>query len=291
MNGMRQVSTQSDQAERLRALARRARPAATTVAILSGKGGVGKTNVAVNLSVYLAGTGLRVALVDLDLGLANADLLLNVHPRYTLAHVVGGVRALEDICVPGPAGMRLVPGASGLHALASLSGLDRDRLLAQLHNLEASTDIIVLDCAAGVSPNVIGFALAADRVIVVTTPEPTAMADAYATVKALQRERCAARVELLVNMAQSRGEAQRVFERVQSVARKFLNYPVADGGYLLHDTAVEQAVRRREPFVTRFPLSNASACVAAVAKSFVRSTSRSSHRGDGFFRRLVGLFA
>ena len=258
------------------------------IAILSGKGGVGKTNLAVNLAVSLAKRRLRVTLVDLDLGLANADLLLNLHPRLNLAHLIAGSHTLDDVCVTGPANLHFIAGASGYHGLANLSELERQHLLMQLQKLETSTDIVILDCAAGLAKNVLSFALSADRVVVVTTPEPTSLADAYASIKALARERCTAPVNLFVNRVDSRAEAKTAFDRVRGVAQKFLNYSVADGGYMLQDTAVELAVRARCPFVIRYPSSNAAACVNAFADELANG-----HEGEqrtGFLRRVAGLF-
>ena len=278
-----------DQAAGLRELARGARRRATTLAITSGKGGVGKSNVAVNLSICLAARGLRVTLVDVDMGLANADLLMNLQPRWTLSHVVSGVCGIDEACTDGPGGIRFVAGASGLDELANLTDFELQNLIAQLQIVENNADIVVLDCGAGISKNVMSFALAADRVIVVTTPEPTAITDAYATIKSLRRQQCTGAVSLFVNMSGSRGEAAATYRRVAGVADKFLNYPIADGGYMLHDTAVELAVRERSPFVIRYPSSNASACIAAIADGVFRSTSDRVGRG-GFFRRVVGLF-
>lgn len=267
----------------------RRRRSPLTLAILSGKGGVGKSNVAVNLSICLAERGLRVALADLDMGLANADLLMNLHPRYTLSHLVAGVRTVEEISVRGPGGIQFIPGASGTQGLANLSEFERQNLISQLHRLITNTDIAVFDLGAGISKNVTSFTYSANRVWVVTTPEPTALTDAYATVKALQRERCRARVELVVNMAASRAEAEAAFRRVAGVAQKFLDFPLANGGYLLQDTAVELAVQARCPFVIRFPGSNASACIAAMASEVARSRAAPPHR-NGLLKRVAGLF-
>ncbi len=280
----------SDQAARLRELAGRRRRCATTLAIVSGKGGVGKSNIAVNLSICLAARGMGVTLVDADLGLANADLLMNLQSRRTLSHVIAGTCAIEQVCMEGPGGIRFVPGASGFEDLANLSDFERRALLAQLQKLEDSTDIVVLDCGAGISKNVTTFASSADQVFVVTTPEPPAIADAYATVKSLCRGRCSAGIGLFVNMAHSRAQAKATCDRLVGVAKRFLNYSVADCGYMLHDSSVELAVRERCPFVIRFPSSNASACIAATADGLARSWTGQRSRG-GFFRRVVGLFA
>ena len=277
-----------DQAQQLRELSKQRR-SALTLSVLSGKGGVGKSNIAVNLSVCLAERGLRVTLVDLDMGLANADLLMNLHPRLTLAHVVAGVRSIEEVTIPGPGGLQFVPGASGLHRLSNLSEFERQHLLSQLHKLKTNTDIVVFDLGAGLSRNVLTFAHDADQSWVVTTPEPTAVTDAYATVKAMSRENPAARVSLVVNRADSRAEAEAVFARLSGVAQKFLNYPVANAGYLLHDTSVELAVAARCPFVIRTPGSNASACIAAMASELARRFSMPARRA-GLWRRVAGLF-
>lgn len=229
-------------------------------------------------------------MVDVDLGLANADLLMNIQPRYTISHVLSGVRSIESVCVEGPGGIRFVPGASGRSELADLSEFDRRNLIAQLRRLMASTDIVVLDCGAGISRNVTSFALAADQVIVVTTPQPTALTDAYATIKSLHRARGDVSASLFVNMVNSRSEAGATYQRLAGVARRFLDYFVADVGYMLHDTAVELAVQQRCPLVLRYPDSNASACVAAMAAGLARTMPGRRHN-DGFLKRVAGLFA
>ena len=149
--------------------------------------------------------------------------------------------------------------------------------------------MLVLDCAAGIGRNVIGFAEAADRVLVVTTPQPTALTDAYAMVKTLRSEAPAVQLGLLVNMVHSRAEATEAFQRLASVARRFLNYSVADSGYMLHDTSVELAVQQRCPFVVRYPASNASACMAAMAQEIAR-TYAGRAKPEGLLRRVAGLF-
>lgn len=283
------MTTVVDQAARLRLLMRHRGRCARTLAITSGKGGVGKSNIAVNLSICLAARGLRVALVDVDLGLANADLLMNVQPRFTLAHVISGVRSLSEVTMEAPGGIRFIPGASGLHELANLSDFDRQHLIAQLQTIETSTDIVVFDCGAGISRHVLGFALAADDVLVVTTPQPPAITDAYATIKSLHREKYPGRISLFVNMAEHRSEAQATYQRISAVAQKFLHYSVANGGNMLHDRAVELAVRQREPFVLRYPGCKASSGLIAAANDWARSGVAVSGEG-GFFRKVVGLF-
>lgn len=223
------------------------------------------------------------------MGLANADLLMSVQPRQTLSHVLAGVRSIEEVTTAGPGGVRFVPGASGVHELADLTEFERQHLIGQLQKLEINTDIVILDCGAGLSRNVISFAMAADRVLIVTTPQPTALTDAYAMIKALHRERCRGQLCLSVNMAESRSDAREAFERIARVAQRFLKYSVANHGYVLHDTVVEQAVRERCPFVIKYPRSNASACIAAMANDMARSFATPQHRGS-IFSRVAGLF-
>ena len=282
-----------DQASRLRELVRGRRCQGTILAIVSGKGGVGKSNIAANLSISLSYRGLKVALVDADMGLANVDLLLNVQPRYTLSHVLSGDRTLSEVIIKGPAGVSLIPGASGIQRIADLSEFERQHLISQIHKLADSTDIILIDCGAGIGRSVVGFAQAADSVAIVSTPQPPALTDAYAMIKTLRNEGYAGQLRLLINMAASREEAREAHRRVADVSKRFLDYSVAELGYVLQDRAVELAVRERCPFVLRYPDSNASACVAAIAGDLARSfadRSVAASRGGGLLRRVAGLF-
>src|SRR6185369_15597270 len=211
-----------DQATHLRAIARRSEKRAQTIAITSGKGGVGKTNLSVNLASVLAAMRRRVVLLDADLGLANADILCNVQPRFNLAHVVAGQRQLSEVLTPTPAGFSLIPGASGLAKMADLSKSDRRRIITELEAVDETADALIIDTGAGIGRNVLSFTSTADHVVIVTTPEPTAITDAYAVMKVLVRCGTAGRISVMVNMTKSRDEAKHVHERISSVARQFL---------------------------------------------------------------------
>jgi len=275
-----------DQAHNLRALvARQARRRAAVYAITSGKGGVGKTNVAINLAIQFAQAGRTVILLDADMGLANCDVLLNVDLPYNLAHVVAGRKQLHEVMVEAPGGFRLIGGASGLARMADLSDYDRRRLVESLGQLEQQADVLLIDTGAGINPNVLCFTRAADNVVIVTTPEPTAMTDAYAVAKVISRDAGSRRLSLLVNQAASGAEARGVYERIARVARDFLRLTVYDAGYVLEDSHVAASVRRRVPFVLAWPQCPAARCIAQVAGRFHHGVAVPA--AEGFFQRIA----
>lgn len=277
-----------DQASRLRQLVQQARQA-RTIAVCSGKGGVGKSNVCLNLSILLSAAGHRVALVDADLGLANLDILIDLDVSANLSHVISGVRKLQDVTVDLPTGVQFVPGASGLARLADLSGFERAQLVKQLTVLEEDNDIILADCGAGIGANVLHLVSAADEALVVTSPEPTSVTDAYAVIKILTQRAYPGEISLVVNLAENRQEARWTQQRLADVAQRFLARSVSQAGYVLTDPKVGEAVRRREPFVLAFPRCTASRCLATVAHRLA-SSGGSLTRKDGFFRRVANWF-
>ena len=283
-----------DQAEKLRRMVREMRPHGRVLAVTSGKGGVGKTNVAANLAITLSRSHRqRVVLIDADLGLANVDLMLGLQPRWNLSHVFSGERRIEDVITAGPVARTVVPGASGLGRLADLQDHERRTLLEQLGKLENRADYLLVDTGAGIGRTVISLASAADECLVVTTPEPPSVADAYATLKIMSRQVHRPQLHLLVNMVGSRQEARRVYERIAAVARKFLGLKVLDAGYIFCDGHVSRAVRSRKPFVSAFPNSQAAWCMRKVAERIVRGRDGTDipAPGRGFFKRVAGLFS
>ncbi len=263
-----------DQASELRALMQATRVAPRPVqraphviAIASGKGGVGKTNVAVNLSVALARLSARVLLIDVDLGAADVDVILNIDSVWNVSHVASGNRQLHEVVVHVEPGLDLVCGTSG-HS-ADLDIAAKAAFLDDLATNQLQYDIVLLDCGAGVSQDVLPFALAADELFIVTTPEPTAVSGAYALIKSLPLDRPSPSISILVNQAASVQEGRGVAQRLASTARRFLGVRVDDGGQILRDECVPRAVCLRDAFVRRYPRSPASACVAALAKRVV----------------------
>jgi flagellar biosynthesis protein FlhG len=236
-----------------------------TIAIASGKGGVGKSNLAANLAVALGENGARVLLVDADLAQANLDLLLGVHPRFDLQHVLSGEKQPEDIVIKAAKGVRLVPASSGVPELAELDDYRRECLLRALGSLETDTDLVLLDLASGVSSTVTAFCHAADEVIIVTTPEMPAFSDAYALIKLLHQQGRTRPPHLVVSMASSADEAEETAHRIRLVARRFLTLDIDFLGSVPFDPAVARAVRRQEPVLTAFPQSSAAAAYRELA--------------------------
>jgi flagellar biosynthesis protein FlhG len=282
-----------DQASRLRDMIQeqRGRPRASVIAITSGKGGVGKSNIAVNLSVRLAAAGKQVVLLDADLGLANADVLCNIDVPFNLSHVIAKKKDLSEVMVTAPGGFRLIGGASGLARMADLTDYDRQRIVDALGALEQSADTIVIDTGAGISPNVLSFTRAADHVLVVTTPEPTAITDAYAVIKVISKDRLERRMSLLVNQVRTISEAKQVYERIAKVAKNFLGVNVLDAGHMVADESVRRAVIQRVPFTLSAPRCGASFCITQLAMRFEQGiVPVPADQSAGFFHRMSRWF-
>ncbi|MBI1799782.1 MAG: MinD/ParA family protein [Candidatus Eisenbacteria bacterium] len=246
--------------------ARWARPHLRSLVIASGKGGVGKSHLAANLAVALGALGARVLLVDADLSQANLDLLLGLHPRWDLQHVLSGEKTIEQILVPGTKGVTLVPASSGVPELADLDDYRREVLLRALGQIEGDYDLMVVDTASGVSRQATSFCLAADDVVVITTPELPAFADAYGLIKLLQAQGMSRPPHLLVSLAGTPEEAEETAHRIRLVARRFLRLEIDSWGALPYDPAIPSAVRRQEPVITAFPGSPSAAAYRALAE-------------------------
>lgn len=295
------------QADRLRELIRNSRHAVVSprrggiggsqiISVTSGKGGVGKTNLLVSLSIAVARRGYGVLIFDADLGLANVDILLGVTPRYNLLHVIRGEKEIHEIVVDCPGGVKLVPGGAGVEELANLTDEERMRFIGEMGALEEMADYIFVDTGAGIGRNVMGFVLSSDRAIVVTTPEPTSMRDSYGVIKAIFRYPSAPEVSLVVNMARDEREGVEVAERMRMVVSQFLGYGIDFLGYVFEDRSVLEAVRKRVPFYLDSPRSDASLCVEAIASRLLGESEEVSppYRGRGiksFMFRLARYFA
>ncbi|NLT66964.1 MAG: MinD/ParA family protein [Acidobacteria bacterium] len=235
------------------------------IAVTSGKGGVGKTNVVANLSISLSELGKKVVVLDADFGLANIDVLLGLTPHYHLGHVLFGNKTLSEIMVQGPKGIRIIPASSGLQQMSELTLAQRNHLVESFANLDSDTDYFIIDTAAGISRNVIHFLLSAQEVIVVSAPEPTAIVDAYAVIKIILAEDHRKQIQVLINSVERAEDAQDVFCQINSVVRRFLNREIGYLGHIERDSHVPQAVRSQTVVTHRFPNAPASRCFRELA--------------------------
>lgn len=260
-----------------------------TIAITGGKGGVGKSNVAVNLSLELGALGRKVSLLDADLGLANADVLLGLNPKFHLGHVLTGQRSLEEIVIELDGGVRLIPGGSGVEQLANLSHSTHSRCVAELRAMETRSDFMIIDTAAGIAGNVTGVLRAATEVVVVTTPDPTAVVDAYATIKVLHQHSPQKLVWVVVNNAIGSGDAQQVFDQLSKATERFLLRPIGLLGIIPHDSELEIAVRERIPVVEHArnaPSSRAIRLIAKFLDQHAPASSELSSQSYSFWKNL-----
>lgn len=237
-----------------------------TIAVTGGKGGVGKSNVAVNVALELAAAGWSVSLLDADLALANADVLLGVNPQYHLGHVLAGERTLDEIIIETENGLRLIPGGSGIEELANLSKAQQQRLIAELTAMEDEADFMIIDTSAGIGHNVTSVMNAASDVIVVTTPDPTAIVDAYATIKVLHKTSPEKPIWIVINDVVGIGDAEQIFGQLQSAARRFLQHPLEHIGSIPRDSELAEAVRNQVPVVEYAPETPASRSLRLIAR-------------------------
>ena len=238
---------------------------ASMIAVASGKGGVGKTNVAVNLSVALARLGHRVGLIDADFGLGNVDVMLGLTPEHHIGHLLAGEASLEDLLLPGPAGVHIVPAGSGLRALTSLTPAQRAVLTDAFERLCASVDFLLIDTPSGISDNVIETMLLAPRVMIVTSVEPAAIVDAYATVKVLSSASPTTEIGIVVNNVRSAEDAALAYKQLDIAANRFLSRALKFYGFIVEDRAVREAVLVQRSIVDHMPQADASRCFRILA--------------------------
>ena len=293
-----------DQAEKLRQLmgtlqpgARLENPSLThgqarVIAVTSGKGGVGKSNISVNLALLMAQKGKKVLLVDADMGLANVDVLLGIIPQFTLVNVLNGQKKLSEIIIEGPLGIRLVAsGSGGVQELADLNETQRNNFLQSLSDLQSDADIVLIDTGAGLHRNVLAFVLAAEEVLVVTTPEPTALMDAYGMIKIAQREKKDANLKVFVNMASNQMEADEAGKKLVILSKRFLNLDIQYLGFALRDMGVIKSVREQKPVVLSNPLNPFAVSLSRIADLLLSKSGKDENVNlINFFKKVTQIF-
>lgn len=260
------------------------------ISVTSGKGGVGKSSVVTNLALSLAAKGERVLLLDGDFGLANLDILFDVRPRGTIHDVLEGRLDARSILARVAPNVDVIPASSGVMEMTQLGDDKKSHLLDILQSLENAYDVLLIDTGAGISDDVTWLNSSANEIIVVATPEPTSIADAYALMKVLNQKHKIKEFHLLVNQARSEAEAIRVYQQITSVADRFLNVAIDYLGHVLWDDMWTYAVRQRKPIVSAYPSSNAAKNFSTLADTLFRPTDRMVANGGNqqFFRALLG---
>ena len=261
------------------------------ITITSGKGGVGKSSFAVNFGLALVSAGEKVLLFDADLGLANINVLLGIVPKFNLYHVLKGHRSLKDIIVHSPEGLDIIPGASGQSNIANLTNTDRENLIKEFSKVTGYT-ILIIDTGAGIGLNVIDFTLPADDIIVLTTPEPTSITDAYGVIKSIVLVAPEKNVHIVVNRSTSVLEGRKVSERLVKICSQFLNFNVKEFGFIFEDENVPRSVRKQKPFYLLYPKGKASSCLNILVSKFLNKQVVSDKKFNGigdFFRKALQI--
>ncbi len=283
----------SDQAETLRKISGKTKRRGKiekmkTIAITSGKGGVGKTNVVVNLALSLIKKGKRISILDADFGLANIDILLGLSPEKNIAHLIKGESTLEEIMVNGPMGVKIIPASSGIQELTKLSDYEEGKLFTELSKVEKISDILLIDTAAGISDVVVNFLVSSEYVIVVVSSEPTSIVDSYAVIKVLTKYDQGKRVLILVNGVKSEEEAEFVFLQLSNATERFLAKKIELLGYILYDEKVKEAVMKQKPLIQLYPQSEGALCFYRVADRLIKilNGTKMEYERD-FWKELV----
>lgn len=271
-----------DQADKLRDLVSQRAPASPplrVVAVTSGKGGVGKTHLACNLAVLAARAGRRVLVLDADLGLANADIVLGIAPHYHLGHLLDGSVALDHVLAEGPEGVRVLAASTGVQELTHLDDAQKLRLVTALDVLEDRFDLVLVDCGAGIGDNVLFFAGAAQEALLVISPEPTSLTDAYAAVKVLSQEAGVQDFSVVVNSTPTDAHAREVFQKLTRVTDRFLTARVGYLGHVPRDENLQRALMAQRPVVDLFPRSPVSRALDGLARDLLRRPAPPSLQG------------
>jgi flagellar biosynthesis protein FlhG len=266
------------------------KPLTKVIAVTSGKGGVGKTTIAVNFSIILSKFGKKVLLMDGDLGLANVNVLLGLVPEHNIYEVFKGKKSIKDIVIHTHYGLDFIAGANGIAQLANLAEEQREAFLKDLETLEGY-DFLIIDTGAGVGQNVLGFLKPADEIIVITTPEPTAITDAYGMIKSIVVNKTEKKIKLVVNEVETAIEAKKVADRLIEISAQFLKAEVENLGFIYKEDVVPKSVRNQRPLVVAYPNSKSASCIFHIARRILNVKEEDVGTGiGGFFSKFFEIF-
>lgn len=273
-----------DQAQKLRDIVKDAREEevlnstyikdSRVITVSSGKGGVGKTNFTVNLGIALSKQGKRVTIIDADLGLANVDVILGIIPKYTLSHIIKNEKSIDEIMLEGPHGLKVISGGSGMLDLVNLKEDQIESLIHSFDKLNDISDYILIDTGAGLNTSVLSFIKAASDVVVVITPDPTSITDAYALIKNISEEE--KHINLVINRVESSKEGAEVYGKLERAAKKFLHINLNNLGYVYEDNNVKKSVRLQRPFAIEYPNSIATKGIEMIAYNLINKENKTA---------------
>lgn len=269
-----------------------ARPAARVITVTSGKGGVGKSSISINLAIQLSRLGKRVVVFDADFGLANIEVMLGIRPRFNMADLMFRGKELKDIVTPGPENISFISGGSGIQELARMNRDQVMYLTRKLAELDAYADVIIIDTGAGISDNVLEFVVSSSEVLLVATPEPTSITDAYALLKALNRKKEFSKtnttIKMIANRVRSREEGEHLYEKMSIVVQKFLNIPLEYLGAVPMDEQIAKAVMRQKPISVTHPEAPSTKAIKDITDKLMKIEKEQERRGiSQFFSNLI----
>lgn len=267
---------------------------ARVITVTSGKGGVGKTNFTVNLAIKLSQMGKRVIIIDADLGLANVDVVMGRMSKYNLSDVIKNDKDIMDILEEGPCGVKYVSGGSGVQELVRLNKMQLVDLLMKLGKLDYEADIILIDTGAGLSDNVLSFVHASKEVILVTTPEPTSITDAYALIKTISNKDANKNIKIVVNRVESDSEANNILDKLKAVTERFIGIKLHSLGFIYNDACVTKSVKIQQPFVLNYTRCEATKNITDIAKILLDTNSAVMTGSSGFkvfINKLSNIFS
>lgn len=281
-----------DQAERLRQLASKDnynKPKILT--ITSGKGGVGKSNIVVNLAITLQKMGKKVLIFDADIGMGNDDVLMGFLPKYNVFDIIFNKKEIDEVLITGPFGIKLLPAGSGINKIEELTEEEREIFLKKLEAID-NVDYILMDTGAGINRSVLAFVACAEELVVVTTPEPTSLTDAYSLLKAVNHFKLKTTAKLIVNRTMDYKEGQATYDKFNKAVKKFLKMDLDFLGIVSDDKKVTQSVRNQKPFVINYPNCEATKDIAAIANTLCGLEGSSQGTGvQGLFRKIFNIFS